>query len=613
MTLESSFVSQDKSLIPLSNAANLVGSTPAYLNVLIHRGKLKAQKVGRNWFTTKEWLFEHFGGKNGVSGQEESQVSRLLPLSTAAELVSSSSAYLNVLIHRGKLKAQKVGRNWLTTKEWLDEYFEEKKEVISLLPAKPIEIEVVPQLLEPPVDDFTGKNLEQDLVSLREIPRSVTKEPILTKIRKFNLGPALIGIGAVILLFVVGQALVSNLQPPKYLINQNGTITIEGKVQGAFIEQIKSPFRTIKLKLARLKTEILALIKSRHTGEYIVIIQGDIDKIVRRDLVEMGIPGSEGAPGQRGLVGPQGPKGALGFQGSRGEEGPPGVQGPTGEPGSAGPQGATGPQGPPGSGSPVFYAPAPPPSSGGIVGSFYYLSAQQFNSDTITAGNITASGGISASGGSFSSGVSAKNFEATGNATSTFVHSLVVDTSNNTFVVNANENEVGIGTSNASTTLGVVGSSRFNGDVTITGTLVLNAFGVNCNSSANGGALTTDASGNVICSDDDTAAGGGVGTSGSWEQLYAGSNTALTPTSTTAGIFVRASSTFDSTLRVNGALSVTTASATSTFAHSLIVDTDSLVVNANEGRIGIGTSVPSTTLGVLGTSRFNGAVTVAGA
>ena len=50
-----------KKLIPLSEAARLVGCTPAYLNMLARSGKLMAQKVGRNWVTSAAWVNDHFG------------------------------------------------------------------------------------------------------------------------------------------------------------------------------------------------------------------------------------------------------------------------------------------------------------------------------------------------------------------------------------------------------------------------------------------------------------------------------------------------------------------------------------------------------------------------
>ncbi|MBI4050151.1 MAG: hypothetical protein HY398_01745, partial [Candidatus Doudnabacteria bacterium] len=53
-------------------------------------------------------------------------------------------------------------------------------------------------------------------------------------------------------------------------------------------------------------------------------------------------------------------------------------------------------------------------------------------------------------------------------------------------------------------------------------------------------------------------------------------------------------------------------SSSTTNAGSLVIDTETLVVNANEGRVGIGTAVPSTTLGVVGTTRLVGATAILG-
>ncbi|MDP2638776.1 MAG: hypothetical protein Q8P06_01245, partial [Candidatus Azambacteria bacterium] len=48
--------------------------------------------------------------------------SRYIPLSEAGEFLNTSRDYMNVLVRRGKLQATKLGRNWFTTQEWLVEY-----------------------------------------------------------------------------------------------------------------------------------------------------------------------------------------------------------------------------------------------------------------------------------------------------------------------------------------------------------------------------------------------------------------------------------------------------------------------------------------------------------
>jgi len=48
----------ERKLMPLSEASKKSGYTPEYLNFLSRKGMLKAEKIGRNWHTTQEWLEE---------------------------------------------------------------------------------------------------------------------------------------------------------------------------------------------------------------------------------------------------------------------------------------------------------------------------------------------------------------------------------------------------------------------------------------------------------------------------------------------------------------------------------------------------------------------------
>lgn len=58
--------------MPLSQAAELTGYTPEYLNLLSRQKKIKAKKIGRNWHTKKSWLNEFLAKTAGVlvSGAE---------------------------------------------------------------------------------------------------------------------------------------------------------------------------------------------------------------------------------------------------------------------------------------------------------------------------------------------------------------------------------------------------------------------------------------------------------------------------------------------------------------------------------------------------------------
>ena len=41
-----------------TKAAKLTGYAPGHLNSLVRKKKLKAEKIGRNWNTRKEWVDE---------------------------------------------------------------------------------------------------------------------------------------------------------------------------------------------------------------------------------------------------------------------------------------------------------------------------------------------------------------------------------------------------------------------------------------------------------------------------------------------------------------------------------------------------------------------------
>jgi hypothetical protein len=56
---------KDIDFIPLSEAAKLSGYTPEYLNHLSRKKILKAEKIGRNWYTKKEWLNKMIAERTG--------------------------------------------------------------------------------------------------------------------------------------------------------------------------------------------------------------------------------------------------------------------------------------------------------------------------------------------------------------------------------------------------------------------------------------------------------------------------------------------------------------------------------------------------------------------
>ena len=53
-----------ENLISLAEAASICGLSPDHLRRLAEQGKLNAQKIGRNWVTTKQALADYMINRN---------------------------------------------------------------------------------------------------------------------------------------------------------------------------------------------------------------------------------------------------------------------------------------------------------------------------------------------------------------------------------------------------------------------------------------------------------------------------------------------------------------------------------------------------------------------
>ena len=94
--------------------------------------------------------------------------------------------------------------------------------------------------------------------------------------------------------------------------------------------------------------------------------------------------------------------------------------------------------------------------------------------------------------------------------------------------------KMGIGITNPTSTLSVLGDIDFIGNATTSLSMVVKSLNAgSCD-------VKSDTNGLLYCGTDQTAAGGGAGSPGSWETIW---GTTLTPTSSPNGIFVTASST----------------------------------------------------------------------
>lgn len=75
----------------LSEAARISGYTPEHLNLLCRKGVLRARKVGRNWETNREWLNEFlFVAKTG-SEKKYKRRKKVVPEEKKEEIVTSEN------------------------------------------------------------------------------------------------------------------------------------------------------------------------------------------------------------------------------------------------------------------------------------------------------------------------------------------------------------------------------------------------------------------------------------------------------------------------------------------------------------------------------------------
>ncbi|MFA6306727.1 MAG: hypothetical protein WCV70_04095 [Patescibacteria group bacterium] len=117
----------------------------------------------------------------------------LMPLRRLAEISSYSPAYISLLVQRKKLKAKRVGRNFLTTKKWFNEYLEKHAQEEKRLSSH----EVVSQ--SQISDQITAQAPVQELASiLSEAPVQAPTEELTSPATAYKqveiLLPALAGL-----------------------------------------------------------------------------------------------------------------------------------------------------------------------------------------------------------------------------------------------------------------------------------------------------------------------------------------------------------------------------------------------------------------------------------
>ena len=117
---------------------------------------------------------------------------RLIPLRRFAKVGPYGSAYLSNLVQRKRLKAKKIGRNYFTTQEWFSEYLEmhaqegkrqatevKKKELLLVPQGKPTATKVLPVEREKEPETISSKKEKPTSVKAKNEEIDFEKSDIL--------------------------------------------------------------------------------------------------------------------------------------------------------------------------------------------------------------------------------------------------------------------------------------------------------------------------------------------------------------------------------------------------------------------------------------------------
>ncbi|MDO8654843.1 MAG: hypothetical protein Q7R48_00195, partial [bacterium] len=336
-----------------------------------------------------------------------------ISLQEAAILSEYSQEYLSLRARQGKLRARKIGRNWVTTKEWLNEYAEQaeqwrhsngKQQIGELRESEPPEnlptesslwqerYITWQRYLGKVTAEYATTFVLASLILLSGIV--VGKENIQTGALQFQdfataaqheLTDRALVLGAQVNNKVPSLGSVGDLAWQYFdWLKDNGTafsddVTTWYVATNTQLEQgIAGDFRFLAAapgKLARMvsstlnplarffvKKEIPASEQPQSPQEQpsqYSLLASELSKL-RDEVSELRLLG--------GIPGPRGPRGSQGSQGQQGQQGPPGLQG---APGLAGVQGSQGPMG--GLGN-VILTSSPPPSIVRISGNYDSLN-----------------------------------------------------------------------------------------------------------------------------------------------------------------------------------------------------------------------------------------------
>ncbi|MBU1177260.1 NYN domain-containing protein, partial [Patescibacteria group bacterium] len=183
--------------ISLKDASKLCSYSQDYLSLRARQGKLKAVKIGRNWMTTKEWVDKYI-----IKVPDQIQY---VSLKDASKLCSYSQDYLSLRARQGKLKAVKIDRNWVTTEEWLSKYIIKAQDVVNI---RKVKDNVWGYEVKNIAEKYIGNSMDRVLASYDKFVLKVKeiKKPKISIKPKFAISAVLIS------LLIISSLLVFNPQ-----------------------------------------------------------------------------------------------------------------------------------------------------------------------------------------------------------------------------------------------------------------------------------------------------------------------------------------------------------------------------------------------------------------
>jgi len=375
---------------------------------------------------------------------EKASESQYISLSEATKYCRYSQKYLNLRARQGKLKAIKIGRNWLTTKEWLEDYGRSvegtkngKKNAVrdNLALDARAELEqshAPPENLPALANELDAAAIGSD-IEIQIYPQQETRTPIQSKQPKKQISSAVLfrfaGAFTLVVVLLVsailsgGDYLETNFENVVPIVSDThekvedlmyglGYTIYEGNIgesASGFLNTIAKNLKNDITVLSRGFERITNLFggDAEDTGEQLVEVRLLQDPLPQEEVEEVEEPP---AVVSQPIAGFQDGSGLPGLQGP---PGPPGPAGPQGLPGPPGPLGPLGPQGPRGSagGYATLAIAGPAPSQVSINGNFASLDIGNSNFTVDGAGSVTTAGSFTGAGSSFTT------LSATGNVT----------------------------------------------------------------------------------------------------------------------------------------------------------------------------------------------------